>query len=112
MAVLPSQLAEVRTRVPGRPYAVLRFWHALRGAGRSLAPHLDPGGTYALRGDLPLGADLPRVQRVLAALAAPRGLAEVASQSGTSVVEVYGVVSALDAIGQLGWTPRKRPGSR
>jgi hypothetical protein len=91
---------------------VLRFWHALRGAGRSLAPHLDPGGTYALRGDLPLGADLPRVQRVLAALAAPRGLAEVASQSGTSVVEVYGVVSALDAIGQLGWTPRKRPGSR
>lgn len=112
MAVLPSQLAEVRARVPGRPYAVLRFWHALRGAARSLAPHLDPGGTYALRGDLPLAADLPRVQRVLAALAVPRGLAEVASQSGTSVVEVYEVVSALDAIGQLAWTPRKRPGTR
>ncbi len=112
MAVLPSQLAEVRARVPGRPYAVLRFWHALRGAGRSLAPHLDPGGTYALRGDLPLAADLPRAQRVLAALTVPRGLADVASQSGTSVVEVYEVVSALDAIGQLAWTPRKRPGVR
>jgi hypothetical protein len=112
LAVLPSQLADVRVRVPGRPYAVLRFSHALRSAGRSLASHLDPGGTYALRGELPLEADLPRVQRVLAALAAPRGLAEIASQSGTSVVEVYEVVSALDAIGQLAWTPRKRPGAR
>lgn len=115
LAVMPSQLAAIRQQIPARPYALLAFHHALRQAGRRLAPHLDPGGSYALKEGLPLGGDLPRVGRVLAVLGAPggpRGLAEVASQSTTSVVEVYAVVSALDAIGLLIWTPRRRAGAR
>jgi hypothetical protein len=99
----------VRKEVPARPFDLLRWYHALRTQPQKLSPHLDPGGIYRLRTPLELTKDHPRGARIAAAMGTPKGLAEIASASATSVVEVYGVVSAFDAIGYLDWQPRAKP---
>jgi hypothetical protein len=106
-ALLPSMLKAVRAEVPARSFDLLLWYAALRGIER-LASHLDPGGTYRLKRALDLSRDHPRGARVATAMAAPRALHEIATLSATSVVEVYRIVSAFDAIGYLEWQPRAR----
>jgi hypothetical protein len=106
-ALLPSMLKAVRAEVPARSFDLLLWYVALRGTER-LAPHLDPGGTYRLKRALDLSRDHPRGAKVAAAMAVPRALHEIATLSATSVVEVYRIVSAFDAIGYLEWQPRAR----
>jgi hypothetical protein len=100
-ALLQSQLAQLRSQIPARPFDLLYWYQALRTAPPGLSPRLDPGALYSLKRNLPLEPDFPRAARIAEALRVPRGLGEVANVAGTSVVEVYATVGAFAAIGYL-----------
>jgi len=109
-ALLPTQLMSLRRELPGRPYDLLRWHQAMRQQSSGLASKLDPGALYSLREVLDVAADHPRAARISAVMSEPRKLADIASLSATSVVDVFAVVSAYASIGYLMQQARPRPG--
>ena len=99
--VTTQDLARLRAQQPARPYAHLQWLDAFVQAGGRLARHLDPGGRFRLKGSALTDADVPHHARIVAALAAPAKLNEIAAASGAPMAAVFDLVSAYDAIGQI-----------
>ena len=96
-----SDLAQVRAEQPAQPYSRLIWLAALLGSGGRLASHLDPGGRYKLKRSQQAEADFPSHARIVAALAAPAKVNEIAAASGAAMGEVFDVINAYDAIGLI-----------
>ncbi|MBU6199639.1 MAG: hypothetical protein KGP08_08280 [Xanthomonadaceae bacterium] len=99
--VTTQDLTRLRTQQPARPYAHLLWIDAFAHAGGRLARHLDPGGRFRLKGAALTDADVPHHARIVAALAAPAKLNEIAAASGAPMAAVFDLVSAYDAIGRI-----------
>lgn len=105
-ALTTSELARVREAERPRSYADLKWLCALlKGDGR-LASRLDPGGSFAIGRRVAIDPEFHGHGPIADALAQPARLHEVAASSGRPMAEVFDVVNAYDAIGQLQWTPR------
>jgi len=96
-----SELTQIRGEQPAQPYARLIWLDALLRAGGRLASHLDPGGRYKLKRLQQAEADFPSHARIIAALAAPAKVNEIAAASGAPMGEVFDVINAYDAIGLI-----------
>ena len=99
--VTTHDLARVRAERPPQPYSRLIWLDVLICSGGRLASHLDPGGRYKLKRAQQTEADFPNHASILAALAAPAKLNEIATASGKSMSEVFDVINAYDAIGLI-----------
>ena len=96
-----NELAQIRAEQPAQPYSRLIWLDALLGSGGRLASHLDPGGRYKLKRSQQAEADFPSHARIIAALAAPAKVNEIAASSGASMAEVFDVINAYDALGLI-----------
>jgi hypothetical protein len=96
-----SELTQIRGEQPAQPYSRLIWLDALLHSGGRLASHLDPGGRYKLKRSQQAEADFPSHARIIAALAAPAKVNEIAAASGASMDEVFDVINAYDAIGLI-----------
>lgn len=96
-----NELAQIRSEQIAQPYSRLIWLDALLRSGGRLASHLDPGGRYKLKRSQHAEADFPSHARIIAALAAPAKVNEIASASGTPMEEVFDVINAYDAIGLI-----------
>ncbi|MBS0570140.1 MAG: hypothetical protein JSS28_06005 [Proteobacteria bacterium] len=99
--VTTQDLTRLRTQQPARPYPQLQWLDAYVHAGGQLARHLDPGGRYRLKGPALTGANVPHHARIVAALAAPAKLNEIAASSEAPMAAVFDLVTAYDAIGLI-----------
>jgi hypothetical protein len=99
--VTTQDLSRLRAQQPARPYAHLQWLDAFVHAAGRLARHLDPGGRFRLKGSALTGADVPHHAKVVAALAAPAKLNEIAAASGAPMAAVFDLVTAYDAIGLI-----------
>jgi hypothetical protein len=104
--VMTHELARLRAEQSGQPYSRLIWLDALLRSSGRLASHLDPGGRYKLKRQQQTETDFPSHARIIAALAAPAKLNEIATASGASMAEVFDVVNAYDAIGLIDVEPR------
>jgi hypothetical protein len=96
-----NELAQLRSEQPAQPYSRLVWLDALLGSGGRLASHLDPGGRYKLKRSQQAEADFPSHARIIAALAAPAKVNEIAAASGAPMADVFDVINAYDAIGLI-----------
>jgi len=96
-----SELALIRGEQAPQPYSRLIWLDALLRSGGRLASHLDPGGRYKLKRSQQAEADFPTHARIIAALAAPAKVNEIAAASGAPMDEVFDVINAYDAIGLI-----------
>jgi hypothetical protein len=96
-----NELAQTRSEQPAQPYSRLIWLDALLRSGGRLASHLDPGGRYRLKRSQQAEADFPSHARIIAALAAPAKVNEIAAASGASMADVFDVINAYDAIGLI-----------
>ena len=96
-----NELAQTRNDHPAQPYSRLIWLDALLRSGGRLAAHLDPGGRYKLKRTQQAEADFPSHARIIAALAAPAKVNEIAAASGAPMAEVFDVINAYDAIGLI-----------
>jgi len=96
-----SELTQIRAEQTAQPYSRLIWLDALLRSGGRLASHLDPGGRYKLKRSQQAEADFPSHARIIAALAAPAKVNEIAAASGASMDEVFDVINAYDAIGLI-----------
>ena len=96
-----NELAQTRSEQPAQPYSRLVWLDALMRSGGRLAAHLDPGGRYKLKRSQQAEADFPSHARIIAALAAPAKVNEIAAASGASMADVFDVINAYDAIGLI-----------
>ncbi len=102
------ELIQLREKEPARPYAELVWLQTiLKGTGR-LAGHLDPGGTYRLKGRVSAEAEFRDHGSIVTFMETPARLNEIAADAGTSMDAVFNLVNAYDAIGLIEWTPRQR----
>lgn len=106
--VTTRELTQLRESEPGRPYNDLIWLQAmLRGSGR-LASHLDPGGTYRLKGTVSAEAEFRDHGAIVTFMHTPARLNEIAADAGASMDAVFNLVNAYDLIGLIEWTPRQR----
>ncbi len=99
--VTTQDLSRLRAQQPARPYTHLQWLDAFVHAAGHLARHLDPGGRFRLKGSALTGVDVPHHAKVVAALAAPAKLNEIAAASGAPMAAVFDLVTAYDAIGLI-----------
>ncbi|MBS0555941.1 MAG: hypothetical protein JSR27_00850 [Proteobacteria bacterium] len=99
--VTSQELARLREHQPARPYAHLQWLDAFVHAGGRLSRHLDPGGRFRLKHVALADADVPHHARIVAALAVPAKLNEIAAASAAPMAAVFDLVSAYDAIGWI-----------
>lgn len=111
-----AQAAQLRATTAAHPLEQLRWLGALLKSNGWLAPHLDPGGAYRIRKWVSMGSGYRKQYRIAATMLRPTRLHRIAANAGATMAEVYDVVNACDAIGQLEWTPRTSrhatPGAR
>lgn len=103
-----GELNRVRESQKARSYDELKWLVALLRGGGRLASRLDPGGSFQIKAPLQVDAAFHRHGAIVAAMATPARLHEIAASSTASMEQVFDVVSAYDAIGRLTWTPRQR----
>jgi hypothetical protein len=101
-----TELAEIRESQASQPYQKLIWLDVVLHSGGKLSSSLDPGGTYELLRWLEIARDYPQYARISAAMMQPVRLHEIAASCGSSMGDVFAVVSAYDAIGCLKKTPR------
>ncbi|MDW8479250.1 MAG: hypothetical protein RML12_04640 [Xanthomonadales bacterium] len=102
------RLAELRRQWATLAFDQLAFLCALVASDGRLRPELDPGGRFWRAGELPLDPSLPDETAILAAMAEPLRLNEIAARSARPMARVIDVVNALAAIGRLGSALRDR----
>lgn len=111
-----AQAARLRAATAEHPLVQLRWLGALLKSNGWLAPHLDPGGAYRIRKWVSMGSGYRRQYRIATTMLRPTRLHRIAASANATMAEVYDVVNACDAIGQLEWTPRASrhaaPGAR
>lgn len=100
-ALTTQELSRLQDAAPPRPYAALAWLDALQAADGKLARHLDPGGQFRLAGDPLPDTGFAHHARIIAALANPSKLNEIAATSGAPMADVFSMVSAYDAIGRI-----------
>lgn len=106
-ALTSAELTRIRDEQPAQAYERL-IWLSilLRSAGR-LATHLDPGGRYRLKPTARIERDVARHANIAGAMHEFAKLNEIAALSGASMAEVFAVINAYDAIGELDLEPRR-----
>lgn len=105
-ALTSAELAQVRGAAPPRPYADLLWLEALVQSRGRLAPHLDPGGSYRIKRRVDTTPQFHQHGAIADAMRELARLNEIASASGTKMEQVFDIVNAYDAIGELEWKPR------
>lgn len=103
-----AELAEIRAEQRSHAYSRLIWLQALLQSEGQLARHLDPGGTYKIKHWIEIDKDLGRYFRIASAMLQPARLHEIAASAGASMAEVFNLVNAYDAIGNIEWQPRAR----
>lgn len=107
-AITTGQLALARSTEPGKPFRWLFWLQAVLDSQGRLAGHLDPAGTYALRGRVDVDDAFHAHGAVCAAMREPMRLHEIARSAGADMGQVFDLVNAYDSIGLLDWKPRQR----
>ena len=102
-----SRLDELRGAAPARPLAQLYWMGAMLRSNGCLASHLDPGGTYRVQRWMPIYGEYRKQYRIATMMLRPSRLHEIARRAEATMVEVFDVVNAYDAIGLLEWQPRQ-----
>ncbi len=106
--VTTRELTQLRSNEPARPYAELIWLQAMLKGTSRLAGHLDPGGTYRLKGLVSAEAEFRDHGAIVPFMQNPARLNEIAADAGTSMDSVFNLVNAYDVIGLIEWTPRQR----
>ncbi|MFC4728302.1 hypothetical protein [Coralloluteibacterium thermophilus] len=91
-----------------RPWRRLLWMDRLVASGGNLDPHFDRAGTFWITRPLDIEDDYPHHARIVAAMAQPRRLHEIAQVAEAPMGDVFDVVNAFDAIGDLAWEPKVR----
>lgn len=113
--VTSRELNDLRAAEQVYAYADL-VWldQMLRGTGH-LGRKFDPAGTFRIRRTVAVDAGFRNHGAIAAIMVGEaRRLNEIAQQAGVSMDDVYNVVNAYDAIGELEWQAKQRaplPGS-
>ena len=105
-AVSSSELAQVRSRAPGRPYQDLLWLQAMLAGDGRLAQHLDPGGSFRVTRTVAIDPAFRQHGAIAAALQSPARLHEIAAAASAPMERVFDVVNAYESVGLLQWTPR------
>ena len=103
-----AELAEVRAEQQSHAYSRLVWLQVLVQSDGHLAKHLDPGGTYKIKHWIEIDKDLGRYFRIASAMLQPARLHEIAAAASAPMAEVFNLVNAHDAIGNIEWQPRAR----
>ena len=101
-----SRLADVRASAPPQPVAQLHWLGALLRSNGCLGAHLDPGGTYRVKRWMSIYGEYRKQYRIATLMLRPLRLHEIARKAEATMIEVFDVVNAYDAIGLLQWEPR------
>ena len=104
--VVRSRLDELRLTAPGRPLVQLHWMGALLRSNGCLGAHLDPGGTFRVQRWMSVYGEYKKQYRIATMMLRPLRLHEIARKAEATMVEVFDVVNAYDAIGLLEWQPR------
>ncbi|MGH8174347.1 MAG: hypothetical protein ACREPX_14505 [Rhodanobacteraceae bacterium] len=104
--VVRSRLDELRSHAPGRPLVQLHWMGALLRSNGCLGAHLDPGGTFRVQRWMSVYGEYRKQYRIATMMMRPLRLHEIARKADATMVEVFDVVNAYDAIGLLEWQPR------
>ena len=99
--VTSSELGRLRAEQPAQAYERLIWLDVLVHSEGRLAKHLDPGGRFRLKGRPLANPDYPNHQHIAAAMAEPAKLNEIAAAAGAPMGDVFALVNAYDAIGQI-----------
>ncbi|HEY6940674.1 hypothetical protein [Dokdonella sp.] len=103
-----AELADVRAEQQSHAYSRLVWLQVLVQSDGHLAKHLDPGGTYRIKHWIEIDKDLGRYFRIASAMLQPSRLHEIAATAAAPMAEVFNLVNAYDAIGNIEWQPRAR----
>lgn len=103
-----AELAEIRAEQQSHAYSRLVWLQVLMQSDGHLAKHLDPGGTYKIKHWIEIDKDLGRYFRIASAMLQPARLHEIAATAAAPMAEVFNLVNAYDAIGNIEWQPRAR----
>ncbi|MBA8884524.1 hypothetical protein [Dokdonella fugitiva] len=103
-----TELADVRAEQQSHAYSRLVWLQVLVQSDGHLAKHLDPGGTYKIKHWIEIDKDLGRYFRIASAMLQPARLHEIAAAAAAPMAEVFNLVNAYDAIGNIEWQPRAR----
>lgn len=103
-----TELADVRAEQQSHAYSRLVWLQVLVQSDGHLAKHLDPGGTYKIKHWIEIDKDLGRCFRIASAMLQPARLHEIAAAAAAPMAEVFNLVNAYDAIGNIEWQPRAR----
>ncbi|MFM2288610.1 MAG: hypothetical protein RL684_1753 [Pseudomonadota bacterium] len=96
-----ARLAELRTQLPARPLARLRWLNALLRSNGYLAAHLDPGASYRLDKWFQIDSDYRKQHRIALALMRGAPLHRIAASAKAHMADVFDVVNAFDALGLI-----------
>ncbi|MDZ4813365.1 MAG: hypothetical protein SGI99_12255 [Pseudomonadota bacterium] len=106
--VTTRELGQLRTSEPARPFNELVWLQTLLKSTGRLASHLDPGGTYRLKGCVSAEPEFRDHAAIITFMSNPARLNEIAADAGASMDAVFNLVNAYDMIGLIEWTPRQR----
>jgi len=101
-----ARLDELRSTAPGRPLMQLHWMSALLRSNGCLGAHLDPGGTYRVQRWMSVYGEYRKQYRIATLMLRPLRLHEIARKADATMIEVFDVVNAYDAVGLLEWQPR------
>ncbi|MBK8285696.1 MAG: hypothetical protein IPK97_12950 [Ahniella sp.] len=116
LRVLTSRdLNEVRARATAYAYNdVVWLDQVMKGTGH-LGRKFDPAGTFRVKRPVTVERDFRSHGRIVDIMLGPaRRLNEIAQEAGASMDDVFNLVNAYDAIGELEWFAKQRqplPGS-
>jgi len=103
------ELNELRARESTYAFAdVIWLDQMLRGTGH-LGRKFDPAGTFRVKRPVPVERDFRKHGAILDIMLGPaKRLNEIAQEAGSSMDDVFDIVNAYDAIGELEWFAKPR----
>ncbi len=105
-SIVGADLQRVRNTQTPRPFDELRWLFALGASHGRLDEKLDPGGSYAVPHPFVAAPELRSHGRIVALMATPMPLHEVARASGARMDEVFDIVNAYAAVERIEYVPR------
>lgn len=107
--VTSKELNDIRAREQALPYADLLWLDVMVAGTGHLARNLDPAGTYKLKREVAVEPQYRNHGKIIAVMAGGmKRLNEIAQEAGVKMDDVFDLVNAYDAIGELEWLPRQR----
>jgi hypothetical protein len=108
-ALTSTELAQVRVKIPAKPWLRLRWQVRYLTAEGKLSSQLDPGGKFKLQRPIELARDYPTAYRVSSAMLREfLPLHEIAKVAKVGMTEVINVVNAYDSVNLLDAQLRER----